>query len=38
MNGKRQTNNNKSAKVEEEEPNPRTINKISKGTEIGKAE
>ena len=38
MNGKRQTKNNESAKVEEEEPNLHTINRISKGTEIGKVE
>ena len=38
MNGKRQTNNNESAKVEEEKPNPHTIKRISKGTEIGEGE
>ena len=38
MNGKRQTNKNESAKVEEEKPNPHTIKRISKGTEISEVE
>ena len=38
MNGKRQTNNNESAKVEEEKPNLHTIKRTSKGTEIGEVE
>ena len=37
-NGKRQTNTSESANVEEEEPNPHTIKRISKGTEISKLE
>ena len=38
INGKRQTNNNESAKVEEEKPNSHTIKGISKGPEIGDVE